>query len=101
MAAHSNSNSTLYYSFEAGLVHYLVFNSETYIAGGIASMLAFMAADLAAVNRTRTPWVVAYSHKLWWMDATDFSKITGLLQDNRVDLLFAGEQRRPPSFPST
>lgn len=105
VAAHSNTGSALFYSFEAGLVHYLVFNSETYIAGGIAKMLAFMAADLAAVNRTRTPWVVAYSHKLYWMDATDFSSITTILQDNRVDLLFAGHwhyyERYIPFLPTT
>jgi hypothetical protein len=90
VAAHSNTGSALYYSFNNGLVHYLVFNSETYIDGGIAAMLAFMAADLASVNRSATPWVVAYSHKLWWMDSTDFSKISGILQDGGVDLLFAG-----------
>jgi hypothetical protein len=66
VAAHANTNTSLYYSFEVGLVHYLVFNSETYIEGGIAAMLAFMRADLAGVDRSRTPWVVAYSHKLWW-----------------------------------
>lgn len=63
VAAHSNTGTSLYYSFDNGLVHYLVFNSETYIDGGIANMLNFMRADLAAVDRARTPWVVAYSHK--------------------------------------
>lgn len=90
VAAHSNTGSALYYSFNNGLVHYLVFNSETYIEGGIENMLNFMTADLAAVDRAVTPWVVAYSHKLWWMDATDFSKISGILQEGKVDVLFAG-----------
>lgn len=66
VAAHANTNTSLFYSFESGLVHYLVFNSETYIEGGIARMLAFMQSDLAGVNRSKTPWIVAYSHKLWW-----------------------------------
>ena len=66
VAAHSNTNTSMFYSFESGLVHYLVFNSETYVEGGIAAMLAFMQKDLAGVDRAKTPWVVAYSHKLWW-----------------------------------
>ncbi len=66
VAAHANTNTSLFYSFDSGLVHYLVFNSETYIEGGIAAMLDFMRADLARVDRGKTPWVVGYSHKLWW-----------------------------------
>lgn len=64
VAAHSNTGNALFYSFNNGLVHYLVFNSETYINGGIEAMLNFMTADLAAVDRATTPWVVAYSHKV-------------------------------------
>ena len=90
VAASSNSGTAMFYSFEVGLVHYLVFNSETYVAGGIADMLAFMKKDLAGVDRSATPWVVAYSHKLWWMDGTDFSSISGILQDGGVDVLYAG-----------
>jgi hypothetical protein len=64
VAANSNTHTALYYSYENELVHYLVFNSETYIDGGITAMLNFMRSDLASVDRSRTPWVVAYSHKL-------------------------------------
>lgn len=103
VSTYSNTKSALYYSFNSGLVHYLVFNSETYIAGGIADMLSFMKADLMGVNREKTPWVVAYSHKLWWMDATDFNNITGILQEGKVDLLLAGHwhyySRYLPFFP--
>jgi len=71
-------------------VHYLVFNSETYIDGGVLAMTNWMRADLAAVDRSKTPWVVSYSHKLWWMDGTDFNAISGILQDGGVDILYAG-----------
>jgi hypothetical protein len=85
----------MFYSMEvrAGTpqgVHFLAFNSETYVDGGIEEMLNFMRADLATVDRKRTPWVVAFSHKHFWMDSTDFSEITGILQEGGVDLLFAG-----------
>lgn len=68
VAANSNTGTAMFYSFEvrAGTpqgVHFLAFNSETYVDGGIAEMVSFMRADLAAVSRARTPWVVAFSHK--------------------------------------
>ena len=110
VAAHSNTGSAMFYSMEvrAGTpqgVHFLAFNSETYVDGGIEEMLNFMREDLAAVDRKRTPWVVAFSHKHWWMDSTDFSEITGILQEGGVDLLFAGHwhyyQRMAPIYPTT
>lgn len=75
VAANANTQTSLYYSWEvrAGSpsgVHFLAFNSETYIDGGIEAMLNWMEADLASVDRSRTPWVVAFSHKLWWMGAS-------------------------------
>ena len=103
--AHSNTGTSLYYSFENGLVHYLVFNSETYISGGITDMLDFMKSDLASVDRSKTPWIVAYSHKLFWMDSTDFSSISIILQQYNVSILFAGHwhymERYEPYNPIT
>lgn len=105
VASYSNSGSALFYSFEWEGVHFLAFNSETYIDGGIQDMLAFMRSDLAGVDRTATPWVVAFSHKLWWMDSTDFSSISGILANGGVDVLFAGHwhfyQRYLPYDPVT
>ena len=105
VSAHSNTGTALYYSYDNGLVHYLVFNSETYISGGISDMLEFMRSDLSAVDRTKTPWVVSYSHKLFWMDSTDFSSISVILQQYNVDLLYAGHwhyyERYLPFYPTT
>ena len=72
VAAYSNTGTALYYSFEANAgtptgVHVLTFNSETYIDGGIEAMLNWIQADLASVDRARTPWVIAQSHKLFWL----------------------------------
>ena len=67
--ARSGTNSERYYSFSQGLVHFVVFSAEayTYKSGAefIANQLAFLKADLAAVNRKQTPWVVALVHKDW------------------------------------
>ena len=64
VAAFSNTGSALFYSFEVNSgtpqgVHIITFNSETYIDGGIEDMVNWIAADLATVDRARTPWVVA------------------------------------------
>ncbi len=60
--ANSGSNNNLFYSFNQGLVHFIVFSAEAYAynsgAAFLANQLAFMKADLAAVNRSVTPWVV-------------------------------------------
>ena len=58
--AASGSNSNIFYSFELGLTHYIGFSAEAYSYNSgaelLANQLAFMQADLAAVDRTKTPW---------------------------------------------
>jgi hypothetical protein len=71
--ANSGSGNNIYYSFTQGLTHFIVFSAEAYAhsqsADFLANQLAFMKADLAAVNRSATPWVVALVHKDWTMGA--------------------------------
>ena len=63
MSVNSNSGNNRYYSFERGLTHFLVFTAESYVYAVNAdfnrNQVAFMKADLASVDRKRTPWVVA------------------------------------------
>jgi len=49
-----------------------------------------MKADLAAVNRSATPWVVALAHKDWTMGAEAFAAFSPVLQAANVDVLFCG-----------
>ena len=71
VSMNSNSGNNRYYSFERGLTHFLVFTAESYVyavsAEFNANQKAFMQADLKAVDRKRTPWVVALVHKDWTM----------------------------------
>jgi hypothetical protein len=66
-------------------------------------MLAWLAADLAAVDRNATPWTVCQAHKLFYMDHTNFTSISPLVQQG-CDLIFAGHDhvyiRYVPLFPS-
>jgi hypothetical protein len=69
--ANAGTGSNIYYSFNQGLTHFLVISAEAYAYKSgpelIAEQLAFMKSDLAAVDRSVTPWVVTMIHKDWTM----------------------------------
>lgn len=98
VALHSNTGSARYYSFERGLTHFVVLTAEVYDGrkphpadfGFIRQQLAFLKADLAAVDRVRTPWVVALVHKDWNMSPRAYADFTPVLQAAKVDVLFCG-----------
>jgi hypothetical protein len=57
------------------------------------SQLDWLDRDLAAVDRTVTPWVIAYGHKQGWMDGIgpgNWSKIEAIMQKHGVDMYFTG-----------
>lgn len=65
----------MHYSFDAGLVHYVLWDSEVYWSQPVDSqttMVNWLRADLAAANANRAavPWIITLSHKAWWMDST-------------------------------
>jgi hypothetical protein len=68
----SGSNSNLYYSFNDGPVHFVGVDTEMWSYGAtakeIAAQKAWLEADLAAVDRTATPWVVGFGHKAYWSE---------------------------------
>jgi hypothetical protein len=51
-----------WWSIEQGPVHMLTVNTEMSSSDG-SRQLQFVAADLAAVNRSKTPWVVVLGHR--------------------------------------
>ncbi|RYG53546.1 hypothetical protein EON66_08395, partial [archaeon] len=67
LAKNSGSNSQLWYSFNDGLVHWVSIDTELFSYGGtqaqIDAQYAWLTADLAAVDRSVTPWVIAFGHK--------------------------------------
>ena len=92
--ANSGSGNNRYYSFNQGLTHFIVFSAEAYLyardEGFLASQLAFMNADLKAVDRTATPWVVALVHKDMSMEPEAYAAFSPILAANKVDILFVG-----------
>ena len=90
----SGSGSSIFYSFDLGLTHYISFSAEayTYRSGAelLANQLAFMTSDLAKVDRKVTPWVVALVHKDWNMEGEAYNAFYPILDAGKVDLLFCG-----------
>jgi hypothetical protein len=71
------SGSSRWYSFEQGPVHFVVFDTDAYgfdeVAYALRPQYEWMQADLAAVDRERTPFVVMASHRPMYC-----SSITGV-----------------------
>jgi len=77
------ANPPFWYSFEYGMVHFVMFDTETDFTdapdgpGGSAGLnggpfgapnqqIQFLEADLASVDRTVTPWVIVGGHRPWY-----------------------------------
>ena len=101
--ARSGSGSALYYSFNMGLVHWVMFSTEVYWAqpAVVEAQINWLKKDLAAANanRAQTPWIIAAGHKSWYMDTTYCSGAScyanatwfdSLLHEAGVDLYFVG-----------
>ena len=61
---------SIFHSFNVGLVHVIMFSSEVFFTVGEYSMLllpeqfAYVEADLKAVDRQVTPWVISMAHQV-------------------------------------
>lgn len=89
-----------WYSWNYGPVHFVAFDQDQPWGVGSAQY-SFIAADLAAVDRTVTPWVIAYNHfpllcsNFFWClpDATKFREVYDPLFNapaTKVDVHIAG-----------
>ena len=89
--ANSGSNSSFWYSFDTPLVHWIAFSGESWTmsAGQMAAQAAWVAADLAKVDRAVTPWVFAFSHKAYMMDSTTWGMYDWMV-NGQVDVQFSG-----------
>ena len=94
VSRNSNTGNNIFYSFNRGLTHFIVFSAEAYLyarsATFLANQLEFMKSDLAAVDRTVTPWVVGLCHKDWTMEAEAFADFSPVLEAGGVDVTFVG-----------
>lgn len=93
----SDSTSNLYYSFEAGGSHVVMLGSYADYDRS-SEQFSWLRADLAGVDRERTPWVFVLVHVPWYNtnlahqgegDAMR-EAMEDLIYEARVDVVFSG-----------
>jgi hypothetical protein len=67
-------------------------------ADQLAAQQAFVTKDLSAVDRSVTPWVVAFSHKSFQMDQTTWS-MHDFITTFKVDWWFVGHWHQYTRYP--
>lgn len=77
---HSKSDTSFYYSFDVGMIHYIVINTEVYkyqnetanspLPFTPEQQLTWLEQDLIQANQNReeVPWIVMAGHKGWYMN---------------------------------
>jgi len=62
---HGSAGNNVYYSFDAGPAHIVAFSSEAYFwqLWDTEAQFEFLKADLAAVDRSQTPWLITMAHR--------------------------------------
>ena len=109
MSAPVGSADDGWYSFNQGPVHFAVMNTELSSRFG-SRQHAFFAADLAAVDRKATPWVLFLGHRQMYCDnqyaaENDMGDLEPLLLKHKVDIAFWGHvhfaQRSCPMYNAT
>lgn len=126
----SAGTGNFWYSFDHGMAHYIQLDTETDLGHGFIgndeiggsegdgsgpfnsimnAQTDWLAADLAAVNRTATPWVIVAGHRPWYLSHANASGticwsckdvFEPLLIQYKVDLVLSGHshvyQRNAP-----
>ncbi|KAK9452081.1 Metallo-dependent phosphatase-like protein [Limtongia smithiae] len=116
----SGGVGNFWYSFDHGMVHYVAINTETDLGNGLIGeddidgpedmdsgpfgsyqneQIDWLEKDLAAVNRSLTPWIIVMGHRPWYASASNVSSticwnckkaFEPLLLKYNVDMVFYG-----------
>ena len=79
---------SIFHSFNVGLVHVIMFSSEVFFTVGEYSMLllpeqfAYVEADLKAVDRQVTTWIITMAHQVSLSLVFESRLIRNLLYDH-------------------
>lgn len=89
-AQESGSNSHLYYSFNAGGIHFIMLGGYVdYSKTG--AQYAWLAKDLESVDRSVTPWLIALWHPPWYNSYSSHYQEHECMRLQMEDLLFAND----------
>ncbi|XP_059307988.1 purple acid phosphatase 23 isoform X1 [Lycium ferocissimum] len=93
----SGSNSNLYYSFDAGGVHFIMLGAYVDY-NQTSAQYAWLQDDLEKVDRRVTPWLVAAWHSPWYNSYSSHyqefecmrQEMEEILYTYRIDIVFSG-----------
>ncbi|EMC92676.1 hypothetical protein BAUCODRAFT_27030 [Baudoinia panamericana UAMH 10762] len=125
----SGGLGNFWFSYDVGMVHFVHFDTETDLGHGFVApdepggsggensgpfgymnqQTQWLMADLAAVNRSLTPWIVAAGHRPWYVSVANSSRCWNCSQvfepiflNYSVDLVLSGHvhayQRNLPMY---
>nr|XP_025693638.1 purple acid phosphatase 15 isoform X3 [Arachis hypogaea] len=83
----SGSSSTLYYSFNAGGIHFIMLGAYTSFDKS-GEQYKWLEKDLASVEREVTPWLVATWHPPWYSTYTAHFREAECMRVEMEDLLY-------------
>nr|QOL01233.1 putative extracellular protein TR9_041a [Trebouxia lynnae] len=97
------SRNPLWYSFDHGSIHFLGYTTELDFSPG-SPQYEFITSDLAAVNRSVTPWVIVNGHRPIYTTSTSSGSLASVIRvaddlrealetvlyTNQVDVTFHG-----------
>lgn len=86
-----------YYSYETGPVHVIALNSFGIYSTG-SPQYTWLQADIASIDRSKTPWVIVILHAPWYNSNADHTNdgqlmrltLEGMLHEAQVAMVFAG-----------
>ena len=91
MPSGGRADGAMFFSYEVGPAH--IISLACFYPGGFGAsspLTQFLKADLAAVDRSVTPWVVGLVHKDFTMQADAYADFSPILEAGGVDVLFCG-----------
>jgi 3',5'-cyclic AMP phosphodiesterase CpdA len=78
----------LYYSWDYGNIHFIALDSESFEYFELSPQHIWLKQDLHNVNRTKTPWVVAFWHTPWYCSNTVHEGAGWLMKGSFEDLFY-------------
>ncbi|KAG0623436.1 hypothetical protein M758_3G174500 [Ceratodon purpureus] len=85
--AESNSSTSMYYSFNAGGIHFIMIGA--YIDyNRTGEQFRWLKEDLARVDRNVTPWVIALTHPPWYNSYKSHYREVECMRQSMEDLLY-------------
>ncbi|KAJ7570190.1 hypothetical protein O6H91_01G109600 [Diphasiastrum complanatum] len=84
----SGSKSSLYYSFDAGGIHFVMLGGYVDY-NNTSAQYSWLKQDLAKVDRSKTPWLIAAWHPPWYNSYSSHYREVECMRLEMEDLLYA------------